>query len=412
MSNKKKELDDLKALSEKDLWCTDLDEFITVWNDRLKEDGDIQKKIRGMGRRVSQKIGAGRGGKMQSRLKVDDDYAPKAAKGAPKPKPQIKVDPVKSSDKFKKMFAPKPKSSNPSAFGSDGAEELSDAVSDDDDFAALTVPLKGSRSASEAPSMVGRSKRAAAAKPKNWLVDDDESESDDDKMLGDIGDMVKGIGAGDSTAANGRLSLFGMSRPESSSGRPSSATGLPKAKAKAKVIDLSDEDDQTNYEMLARSSPHKPAPTNNGTLDSFLSDDDDDIPVTKKAPAPRPKPAPKPKKAPIPKKTIASASAAAPKPISLSPAAKAYALKQTKMKLKPEIQKALLSEDEDDDIVMSDADSPAPKPAARGRPARAAVVAPKKKPVYVDSDDDMELDEDESAMVPEDDESEDFDDDE
>lgn len=398
MSNKKKELDDLKALSEKDLWCADLDEFIMAWNDQLKEDGEIKKKIRGMGRRVSQKIGAGRGGKMQSRLKVDDEYYEPKAKAPPKPRTQVKVDPVKATERFKNILDAKPKTKKP--FGSDGAEELSD-----DDFAALG-PAKDSRSASEAPSNAGRSKRAAAAKPKNWLVDDDESESDDDKMLGDIGDMVKGIGARDATAATGRVSLFGMSRPESSSGRPSSATGLTKVKAKAKIVDLSDDDDQTNYEMLARSSPHKPAPTNNGMLDSFLSDDDDDIPITKK-PAPRPKPAAKPKKAPVPKKAI---SAMASKPVTLSPAAKAYMLKQTKLKLNPEVKKQVLSEDEEDDIQMSDADSPPPKAAVR-RPARAAAAAPKKKPVYVDSDDDDDV-EDESAMVLDDDESEDFDDDE
>ena len=55
-----------------------------------------------------------------------------------------------------------------------------------------------------------------------------------------------------------------VSRPESSSGN---SAGL-KVKSKAsKVLDLDDHDD-TNYEMLAKSSPHKNA--RGDELDSFL----------------------------------------------------------------------------------------------------------------------------------------------
>lgn len=402
MLNKKQELDDLKALSEKDLWCQDLDDFITVWEERLAEEKDVSKKIRGLGRRVSKKIGAGKGGKLQSRLKTDEEYAPRAPKvqKANPAKGVIRVTPEKSSQKFLNMFAQKQKP-NPKldSYGGDGAEEGSGMS--DDDFAAVAA-TKDSRAPSEQPAG-GRSKRAAAAKPKNWVVDE-ESDSDDDKLLGDVGDMVKGIGMSstDNTTTNGRVSLFAMSRRGSSSGtRPSSSSGLPKGKGKSKAADLTD-NDETNYEMLAKPSPHKSAPAPSANLDSFLSDEDDDIALpapTKKAPAA--KTAPRPKKALLPKKTAASTSA--PKPITLSPAAKAYALKQTKMKLKPQTKKVLVSDDDDDDVVIADDNSLPPKPAPR-RPARAAAVVKAKKPVYIDSEDD-----DESAMVVND-ESEDFDD--
>lgn len=408
MVNKKQELDDLKALSEKDLWCRDLDEFIAVWEARLAEERDVSKKIRGLGRRASKKIGAGKGGKLQSRLKTDEDYAPRAPKvqKANPTKGVIKVAPEKSSQKFLNMFAQKPKPKpNLDGYGVDGAEEASGMS--DDDFAAVAATAD-SRAPSEQP-VGGRSKRAAAAKPKNWVVEE-ESDSDDDKLLGDVGDMVKGIGTGStySTAANGRVSLFAMSRRGSSSGtRPSSSSGLPKPKAKGKAIDLSD-NDETNYEMLAKPSPHKSAPASSANLDSFLSDEDDDIALSIPAKkASTTKAPPRPKKAVVPKKIAASTSAPS-KPVTLSPAAKAYALKQTKMKLKPQTKKALLSDDEDDDVIMADDNSSPPKPAAK-RPARAA-VAKAKKPIYVDSDDDeMDMDVIDGSSIVIDDETGDFD---
>ena len=360
MVNKKKEMDDFIALSEKDLWCQDLDAFLAEWDARLVEDSEITKKIRGLGRRASKKIGAGKGGKAQSRLKTanDDEYAPKAPKvqKANAAKGVVKVEPPKkSSQKFLSMFTAKPKPvSKDENFGSDGIEELSGLS--DDDFAAVASakPIEKPASvSSHAPieqATAGRSKRAAAAKPKRWVLDDDETGSDDDKLLGDVGDMVKGISTSslDTGTGNGRVSLFAMSRPGSSSGMPPSSSGLPKAKAKSKtVIDLSD-GDETNYEMLAQTSPQKAAQSTK-ELDSLLSDDDDHHTVIKKkAPAQRPKKAP----APPPKKTAPSV---AP---TLSPAAKAYALKKTKTNTKPARKKEALSEDDSDNIKIAEPDSP------------------------------------------------------
>lgn len=410
MVSKKEEHDAMEKLSEKDLWCNDLDDFINEWELQLKEEEDYQKTIRNTNRRVSKKIGAGKGRGRPA--KADAEYNPKPLKANPN-KGIVKVE-QKPHQRFLSMFENKPKPKpKPSPFGSDGAEEPEEASGlDDDDFSVLKAsnpaPVESSREPSEQRALPNaRSKRAAAAAPKKWVIDDDEeSESDDDKLLGDVGAMVKGIGGGDkadATAANGRLSLFAMSRPGSSHGGRSTSNDLPKLKAKpSRTFDLSDDNDETNYEMLARSSPHKAAPAPKDNLDSFLSDDEDLVPIIPKkalakAPAPKAaaKPVPKPKKAPAPKKAAPEA-----KPQALSPAAKAYAAKQNKMKLSKNVFSD--DEEEEEDVVMED--SPPPKPAARGRgrPPRAAAAAKPSKPIYIDSDDDDEMgvdDNDESALV-------------
>jgi DNA topoisomerase-2 len=461
MVSKKEEHDAMEKLSEKDLWCKDLDDFANEWEVQLKEEADYQKTIRNTNRRASKKIGAGGKGGRGRLAKNDDDYNPKALKANPS-KGVVKVE-QKSHQSFLNMFTKKPKPKT-NSFGSDGVEEDEVSGMSDDAFDALKAVSKPaakqpSRAPSEQPAN-GRAKRAAAAAPKAWIDEnDDESESDGDGFLGDVGDMVKGIGGADTKAAS-RLSTFNMegARPGSSHGR-STSSDLPKLKSKpSRVFDMSDAD-ETNYEMLAKSSPKKAPPPKDNLVDSFLSDDDivpmvkkaplkasapkakavstiipdddeeDDIaPITKKIAKPAPKatsnhfelsddeddlvpitkkpaakPAAKPKKAPAAKKV-----ATKPKAVTLSPAAKAYAAKK----------KTVISDDEDEDLDMDDASpspEPAPKPAARGRgrPARAAVTAPKKKPVYnfdedEDEDEEMDVDQDESVLVEE--ESEDFDD--
>ncbi|KAH8659309.1 DNA topoisomerase [Tricladium varicosporioides] len=431
MVSKKEEHNALEKLNEKDLWCQDLDAFVNEWEIQLKEEADYQKTIRNTNRRVSKKLGVGKNS--SKARKGDDDYNPKPTKSGPSK--VIKVEP-KAHQRFLDMFQNKSKPKT-AGLGSDGVEdEEPDAMSglSDDDFDALrsTKPVKVE---SVAPSdnsgpTVGRSKRAAAAAPKKWAIEDDDSESDDDKLLGDVGDMVKGIGGGDKIdKTNGRVSLFAMSRPGSSHGKPTSQE-LPKIKSKpSKTFDLSD-GDETNYEMLARSSPHKAPPAPKDNLDSFLSDDEEVIPISKKIPvkpaAPAAKPpakrGPKPKAKPVAvvKKAFEPEPEPEPKPTALSPAAKAYAAKQNKIKLPS--KKDVFSDDSDNEVqkVSSDEDeeeSP-PKPAARGRgrPARAAAVVATakaaKKPVYnLDSDDD-EIDDDdfdESAVVDDEQSEDDFD---
>jgi DNA topoisomerase-2 len=414
MANKKEEYDALENLSEKDLWCQDLDGFVEEWENQLREDAEYQKTIRNTNRRRSKKIGAGKTtGK--GRARDDDDFEIKPAKGL-KPNPNkgvVKVE-TKPHQRFLERFAAKPK---PNPTNLDGADDSETSGLSDDDFAELATAKptikKTSRAPSEQPGPEnGRAKRVAATAPKKWIIEDDEeSGSDDGKFLGDVGDMVKGIGSGDAidtTAANGRVSLFAMSRPSTShADRPTSSSGLPKLKHKAsRAFELSD-NDETNYELLARSSPHRSAPAPKDALDSFLSDDDDLPVVTKKAPG-RPAVKAAPKAAPKPRAPVAKKAAAVsqPKPVTLSPAAKAYAAKQNK--LKQPAKKNVLSDEEGDDIVTDDADSPPPKPPGRGRPARAA-VAKAKKPIYIDSDEE-DVDMDESAVVEDEQSEEDFDD--
>ncbi|CAG8971259.1 hypothetical protein HYALB_00001425 [Hymenoscyphus albidus] len=448
MVGKKQEHDTMEKLSEKDLWCQDLDAFVREWENQLKEEEDYQKSIRNTNRRVSRKIGAGKNiGKSK---KADDDYAPKASKTSKVPNVVDKPQP-KAQQRFLEAFNIKPKAKPTSnSMGSDGADDTAQeprAVSllSDDDFESLRPSKQESRAPSEQPAAGGgRSKRAAAAAPKKWVIED-ESESDDDQLLGDVGDMVKGIGGGTTTnKSNGRVSLFAMSRPESSHGR-STSNDLPKMKSKpSKTFDFSD-GDETNYEMLARSSPQKapPAPKDTLDIDSFLSvDEDDDImPLPKKAASKSSVPAAKApvktiaKRGPKPKVAAKAAppakKAPEPKPVALSPQAKAYAAKKSKLMAKKDVfSDEDEDEDEDEDVDMDDKaggsataedsadESMPPQPAVRGRgrPARAAAVVAKTKtktkPVYIDSDDEDEMDvddEEDSAIVDDEQSEDDFD---
>lgn len=387
MYDKKDEIDTLDKLSEKDLWCRDLDAFVAEWEDQLQQDAEIAKNIRNTNRRRSNKIGAGGKAGGRGRAKKDDEeftVGPKK-KAAAKP---LKAGSTKGVTRvenkphrgFMDMFSNKP---NPKAVGRfDGGD---DSGMSDDDFAALVAP-EADGLKTNADTGTGRSKRAAAAAPKKWVVDDDEEdESEDDNLLGDIDNMVKGIGGSDNqdaVTANSRLSLFAMST--SNGDRPSSGTSLPKPKPKpGKVVDLSE--DETNYEMLARSSPQK-APAKD-EVDGFLSSDEEIIPIVSKKGAAQKakasKEAPKPKKAPVAKKTAAAES----KPTTVSPAAKAYAAKQNRLK---EISKSIgYTEDDSEDEEMEDA-SPPPNPAARGKHANSKTTATN----YVisdDSDEDIEM---------------------
>ncbi|KAF5026855.1 hypothetical protein F66182_1050 [Fusarium sp. NRRL 66182] len=441
IEKKKLEHDELLALSEKDLWCRDLDDFLIEWENQLSIDAEIKTNIRRMGRRVSKKIGAGTTGRGR-KAKDDDEYEPeKKARGRPKAaaaavaaKPAVKA-PVKvetkSAQRFAEMFSSKPKvKKEPSA----DVMELSDNLSDDD-YAALSRSkpaahaVKASQSPPEAPG-VGRVKRVAASKSR--AVIDDESESDDDQMLGDVGALVKGIDKPAGDRETGRFSLHAMSRPDSSHGN-SSASGLSKPKIKsAKAFDFDDDSpDDTNYELLAKSSPHKTA-TKEDHVDSFLSDDESFIAPSKPAaskskpvatdseePAPaglstvkkargrpagtktktkdeaKPKAAPRAAAKPTAKSVAKVTSRPATKQTTLSPAAKAYAAKKA-------VKKSVLEDDSDEDVDMAEPDSPPPKASSRARPGRAAAS---RRPIVVDddssvlqpdeSDDPFEMDDDE-----------------
>ncbi|PKS09790.1 hypothetical protein jhhlp_004411 [Lomentospora prolificans] len=423
IARKKQEHDDLLALSEKDLWCADLDAFVEEWERQLRLDAEIQTSINRLGRRVSKKIGAGRGRKAAT--KDDDDYDPgKKTKGRPKKAAAVPKVETKTHQRFAEMFtakaAVKPKKEEEDeAFGG-GSDGFSD-----DDFAALSrgkssAAAKKSESVEPSDAGAARSKRAAAAKPKTWVVDSDSDEEYGDKMLGDVSAMVKGIkkpegGSGDT--GNGRLSLFTMSRPESQ-GQGASTAALPKMKSKpSRTFDFDEFDDETNYEMLAKSSPRKSIKGDD--IDDLLSDDD--FPPAKAASkpaaaksaaaAPVAATAPTIKKRGRPagatnkskedaKTTKAKAKPATTKQTTLSPAAKAYAARKATKKA-PTFSD---EEDEDNEDTLAKVDSsPAPAP-RRGRPARAAASKPKPKARYVDSEDE----EDDSLQIQDEDSDDPF----
>ncbi|KAI1119440.1 DNA topoisomerase [Nemania sp. NC0429] len=412
---KKAEHDELEALSEKDLWCKDLEDFEETWHNQLKLDAEITTGLRRMSRYRNKKA-AGRGRK----IKDDDDFMPVAARPKPTAKATAKstTKTAKAPEKvIEKKPKPAPKSSlfNKNRPRTDGTDD-SDPFSDDD-FAALQkkVPAKEEDEEETGAPAPARTKRAAAAKAKSWVVDNDDDDDlesdDDDKMLVDVGDLVKGVNnnkEGTSDNKTSRLGLFPMSRPDSSHGD----SAVPKSKSKPLKasdfkFDVSDSNDDTNYEMLAKPSPHKIV--RNDDLDSFLSDDD--LPaapkVTAKSKASEESkakptaPAPAVKKArgrPQAAKTKSNDAApakktAASKATQLSPAARTYAAKQSKPKPKKD---DFDMDDDEDELESDDQESPPPRPAARSRPGRTA--AARSRPIYVVDDDD---DEDDSMKIDE-----------
>ncbi|KAI2635452.1 DNA topoisomerase [Xylaria nigripes] len=387
IAKKQAEHDDLQALSEKDLWCRDLDSFEETWENQLKLDHEIASGLRRISRYRNKKAGTGRARKG----KDDDDFVPTTARSRPGAKST-----AKSTKTAEKKAKPTTKSSllskdKPSADGADNSDAFSDG-----DFAALKkkVPVK-EENEDDAPLPV-RSKRAAATKAKTQIVDEESESDEDDEMLTDIADLVKGVGNSHGDASNAktsRLGLFPMSRPESSHG---DSAALLKTKSKpSKASDFKfdefDSDDETNYEMLAKPSPHRP--TRKDDVDDYLSDDDL-APPAKTSSKPKASASStstsKPTASAAPAKARAKATRVtskakdkAPTAAVLSPAAKAYATKKSK----PSAAKDDLDED---DIEMDDLESPPPRAAARSRPGRAA--AAKSKPIYIDSEEDEDHD--------------------
>ncbi|KAL2278591.1 hypothetical protein FJTKL_14321 [Diaporthe vaccinii] len=243
-----------------------------------------------------------------------------------------------------------------------------------------------------------RSKRAAASKKKAWVFDDDDDESEGDNgddLLGDVGAMVRGIGEPAAASNNGRLSLFAMSRSEHGN------AAIPKLKTKQSRNFDFDEPDDTNYELLARSSPHKP--TRSSDIDDMSENEALPTTTTAKASSAKAKPA----KAPLnvvsapakqargrPAGTKTKGKEEKPaKPVQLSPAAKAYAAKNKTSTAASKSKKKSFDfsdddEDGDGDVAMKD-DSPPPPP--RARPGRAAAAKAKKTYAIISDDDEDEL---------------------
>lgn len=320
---------------------------------------------------------------------MDIDEAPPNASRSASAQSASKVVELDDDDELEEV-APKPK---PAA--KRGAKAKPKVDDSDDDFLEI---------AKEAPKPTTTSGRAR--KPTKYAVSSDSEDDDGDDLLGDVSQMVKGIGGGDSEAQQ----LF----PERS--RAGSSASL---KAPSKQSKLSDFDaDETDYSKLVpQSSPRRSLLVKPKEVSRIEDDDEDEDEDSPAKPAPKAKPASKAKAAPksAPKAAAKSApkAAAAPKargrpkkeatPAVMSPAAKAYASKQAKAQKKTD---ADFSEDDIDAMANDILDSPAGKvnvsdddedeaPAPRraaARPSRRTATQAKK--TYVLDDDSEEEEED------------------
>jgi DNA topoisomerase-2 len=432
IGDKEMEVDELIKLSPKDIWNVDLDAFVNEWNLQLEDDVKRKKKIAGMTRRASSKLGiAGGKAKGKKKRKADgsdsdddtgSDFGP--AKKKAKPKKEGLLDYLRQDNEPVKKLSATAALKNSTAFGSTAPPKQGTLLthlimkkkptvidSDDEDsdvFAAVAKEIV------KKPAAASRAGRVAAKPIPKYDLDDSASEGDD--LLGDVSTMVKTIGAG-----TGGVPLFKATnsvRPGSNgSARPGSAAGGPRAAKKTSPIEI--DDDETNYEgLMPQASPKRPAPRN--VNDTIMSSDDDDMSIVKK-PAPS-KLTAKPKLAkPVPKPKAASV-AVAKKTNTLSPAAKAYAAKLANSsgalsKPAPKSKKPALVDSDDDmedadaiaDDILSDEDEdePTPKPAARApaaRPGRRAAAAKPAK--YIVSDDDEDSDQASEPSFEEDEDSE------
>lgn len=463
IGEKEEEIDALIKLSPKDIWAVDLNAFVAEWDLQLEEESKRKKKIAGITRRASHKLGIGgaKGGKGKKKRKMDDsdsdasasDFGPVKKKAKPKKEgllgylqqdlPPAKkpsaAEALKGSSAFGST-APqkqgtllshlvKKKDDTPQTDGaSDSRPATADSAaapkrarpaaaknvkkpapvidSDDDDsdvFAAVAKEVE------KKPAETITTSRAARAKPKpKYNLGGSDSDSEGDDLLGDVSSMVKTIGAG----SNG-VPLFK---------KPVSAR--PKAAKKSSPVEMDDDADETNYEgLMPQSSPDRPAPRN--VNDTIMSSDDEDFGLAVKKPiaSKLARAAPKSKATttakPAPKAKATSSIAVVKKTNPLSPAAKAYAAKLAKNKealSKPALKaKKPITIEDDEDETMEDADAladeilsdeedePTPKPARApaARPGRRAAAKPAK---YVVSD--GEADTDEASEASFDDDSE------
>lgn len=474
IGDKELEMEKLTKTSPKQLWTTDLDDFISEWRFQLADEAQRTKKIAALGRRASSKLRiAGKAGSKKRKADDDgdnseDDYVeailkrPTTSKSVttkPLPEPTlvssieqkpVAKPPASQMGLLKGLLLGKDTSKSGSDNEVDARKKLSktaakpnngilganskkhskmtsfskalqnarhdndDASNGEDDYDFTLDGLKVPKSSlvrenpHEFPAAHARSNRAAARKPTKY-VDSDNSMIDDldGDLLGDVSDMVKGIGTTAANAASGGSKLFNS--------KNSRQTVSVKASARrfSKFMN-SDDDDETNYaKLVPHGSPEKPAARN--AREVIISDDDNDslnIGRTKaltksfsiKSAATKPKPVSQ-----VAKPLKEALGQPAKKPSPLSPAAKAYAAKQARSNVsatKTARKKAKKSTAGDDDVKEDDVDALADRillsddsdivekpeskvavPAAH-RPVRRAAAATSKPKYIVDEDDD------------------------
>lgn len=404
------EIDTLIKLTREDLWSRDLDDFINEWRTQLQEESNMRKKLASMGRRASSKLNInakvpGRKRKGQGEDPDDSDFGTKAAarKAAPVKRAQPKATLLSQLSPLAKPAATKkptasskagtlgaktssilsedvkpPQLANDASSSFDGAptsdltvapifhkmkaatvskkiapaKKVTSEVEDDDDDEADEVVIR---------PLASRKPREAAKKVPIYNLDDSDSNGDD--MLLDVGKMVKGIGNASSDQATAARPLF----PASMS-RPGSSAGLPKKSSSLARQTMEVDGDDTDYSKLAPPPAAKRgiSVTSRRTVisDDDVNEDEDDeiLPISRKSPPPKAtstnkahkavaKPATKAKpKASIiadAKKSTKQATTQPPKKMALSPAANAYAAKR--LKIKPAVP-----DDSDDEDIKED----------------------------------------------------------
>lgn len=353
----------------------------------------------------------------------DDDFdfdmevLPKKSRGASKPAPRAEKDDdfmdvdevpaTKSSSRASAQPAPdpidvdaEPAASKPKTkpAAKRGPKPKAKPVDEDSDDEFLEIANESTKPAASS----GR-----ARKPVKYSALSDSDSDNGDDLLGDVSQMVKGIGGGDTE-----------SRPMISQRSRAGSSASLMASARSPTKNSEFDPDETDYSKLVpQDSPRRSLQIKSKNVSRLENDDEDEDdapvkPASKAKPGPKAKAAPKaaasaPKPRGRPKKDAAQP-AAKSAPAAPSPAAKAYAAKQAKNK------KKLVEDDSEEDIDAlandildspagkADAsdDEPVPRRAAAARPSRRTATQSKKSYIIED-----ESEEDGSDDFEDDDES-------
>jgi len=368
----------LSQTAEKELWNTDLDDFIAEWDFQLEDEKKRAQKQSKGGRRASTKlrIGGKPAKKRAGAGSDDDDYdfvsikankAKAAVKTEPKKqtglvdwglKPKAKIAPLVNGIEQKPVAAPpaaadlsdedvKPPGraiAKKAATATAAPATKAKAFTIDDDSDGENVIAAVAKEAKAAPN--SRAARTVAKKPVKYNNSSDAMSDDGDF---DVSQMVKGIGSTISTAAKPMFT-------ESAARLPAATAAASKLKASRTIPDYDTGMDmeETNYEaLIPKGSPAKPAARS--ARDMAATDEDDSLLSLHPAGTAL-------KSNGVPSKPV-------PKSRTQSPAAKAYGKKIAKKNADAAIEKAkpapvrrgkktILSDDEDEDEHMPDEEIP------------------------------------------------------
>ena len=179
----------------------------------------------------------------------DDDLAemtepPKKGRGTTKAQPKSKATKKPADDDgddIEVVEAPAKKGRGAASKAKPKPKDDSEDDLGDDDFTEITK--------SEASKTAAQPRRAANRKPVNYTLDDSDSDNGDD-MLGDVSQMVKGIGGGN--ADDSRQLFSERSRPSSSGSGPRTT-----AKSSSKLSTDFDADETDYSKLVPQNSPRR-----------------------------------------------------------------------------------------------------------------------------------------------------------